>query len=122
MRRGFIDAMTVSQLLDTIAVRLPSDLVGGRQVTIHLRISDRPTQSDWTIEISNRAMSSIAGLRGSPDLAITMPGELLIAFAANEVTVDDVLAASHCEGDQTAFEFAFGHLELFYSGFPIVEP
>ncbi|MEC7174074.1 MAG: alkyl sulfatase dimerization domain-containing protein [Actinomycetota bacterium] len=122
MRRGFLDAMTVSQLLDTIAVRLPSDLVGGRHVTIHLTISDRPTEADWTIEISNRAMSSIAGLRGSSDLALTLPAECLIALAANEMTVDDVLAASRCEGDHTAFEFAFGHLELFYSGFPIVEP
>ena len=82
MRRGFLDAMTVSQLLDTIAVRLPSDLVGGRHVTIHLTISDRPTEADWTIEISNRAMSSIAGLRGSSDLALTMPVEYLIALAA----------------------------------------
>jgi len=38
------------------------------------------------------------------------------------MTVDDVLTASRCEGDPTAFEFAFGHLELFYSGFAIVEP
>jgi alkyl sulfatase BDS1-like metallo-beta-lactamase superfamily hydrolase len=122
MRRGFLDAMTVGQLFDTIAVRLPSDLVGGRHVTIHLTISDRPTESDWTIEISNRAMSSIAGLRGSPDLSIVMSLELLIGLAANEMTVDEVLAASRYEGDDTAFGFAFGHLELFYSGFPIVEP
>ncbi|MGB1645649.1 MAG: hypothetical protein ACPHES_11175, partial [Ilumatobacteraceae bacterium] len=59
---------------------------------------------------------------GSSDLALTMPLEYLIALAANEMTVDDVLTASRCEGDPTAFEFAFGHLELFYSGFAIVEP
>lgn len=122
MRRGFLDAMTIGQLLDTLAVRLPSDKVGARHVVVHLEVSDRPEQSDWTVEISNRAMSSIRGHRGTPDCLISMTFEQLVRLAANELTVADVLEGANCEGDTTAFEFAFGGLDSFFSGFAIVEP
>ena len=122
MRRGFLDAMTVGQLLDTLAVRLPSDGAGGRHVVLHLEISDRPTANDWTIEISNRAMSSIAGRRGEYDFSLSITFEQLVAFAANEVTVEQLLEVGQGDGDSSAFEFAFGNLDSFFSGFAIVEP
>lgn len=122
MRRGFLDAMTVGQLLDTLAVRLPSDSVGGRNVVLHLEISDRSTDNYWTIEISNRAMSSIGGFRGEQDFSLVITFDQLVAFSANEVTVEQLLAIGEGQGDPTAFEFAFGRLESFFSGFPIVEP
>ena len=122
MRRGFLDAMTVGQLLDTLAVRLPSDSVSGRHVVIHLEISDRPAESDWTIEISNRAMSSIRGTRGESDFAVAITFDQLVAFAANEITVEQLLNATEGRGDARAFEFAFASLESFFSGFAIVEP
>lgn len=122
MRRGFLDAMTVGQLFDTLAVRLPSDLAGGRNVVLHITLTDRERDGEWTIEISNRAMSSISGLRGNPDLALAMEFDHLVGLAANEMTVADVLAVSESNGDTSAFEFAFGNLDSFFSGFPIVEP
>lgn len=122
MRRGFLDAMTIGQLLDTLAVRLPSDQVGARHVVLHLEFSDRSEESEWTVEISNRAMSSICGRRGTADLSIAMTFDQLVGLAANELTAADVIEEANCVGDTTAFEFAFGDLESFFSGFAIVEP
>ena len=51
-----------------------------------------------------------------------MTFEQLVRLAANELRVADVLEGANCEGDTTAFEFAFGSLETFFSGFAIVEP
>jgi len=114
--------MTVGQLFDTLAVRLPSDLAGGRNVVLHVTLTDRESDAQWTIEISNRAMSSIAGLRGNPDVALSMEFDHLVGLAANELTVADVLAVAESTGDTSAFEFAFGNLDSFFSGFAIVEP
>ena len=122
MRRGFLDAMTVGQLFDTLAVRLPSDLAGGRNVVLHITLTDRESDAEWTIEISNRAMSSISGLRGTPDVALSMEFDHLVGLAANELTVADLLAVAESTGDTSALEFAFGNLDSFFSGFAIVEP
>ena len=122
MRRGFLDAMTVGQLFDTLAVRLPSDLAGGRNVVLHVTLTDRESDAQWTIEISNRAMSSIAGLRGNPDVALSMEFDHLVGLAANELNVADLLAVAESTGDTSVVEFAFGNLDSFFSGFAIVEP
>jgi alkyl sulfatase BDS1-like metallo-beta-lactamase superfamily hydrolase len=89
---------------------------------LHLEFSDRSEESEWTVEISNRAMSSICGRRGTADLSIAMTFDQLVGLAANELTAADVIEEANCVGDTTAFEFAFGDLESFFSGFAIVEP
>ena len=44
MRRGYLDAMTVEQLMDAAAVRLKAEEVGGVDVIVNLRFGDsRPT-------------------------------------------------------------------------------
>ena len=59
MRRGYLEAMTVDQLMDATAVRLKAEEVGGIDVTVNLRFTD--VGQDWRVVISNRAIHTTAG-------------------------------------------------------------
>lgn len=124
MRRGFLDAMTVGQLLDTLAIRLLDDEVSRRRAVMHLTVSDRSDGAAWTVELSNRALSSLPGHHGRCDVAITMPFAALVALAANELSVATLLDAEgvSIKGAVDAVDDIFGHLDAFESGFGVVEP
>ena len=124
MRRGFLDAMTVGQLLDTLAIRLLDDEVSRHRAVMHLTIPDRIDGAVWTVELSNRALSSLPGHHGTCDVAITMPYAALVALAANELTVATLLDVEgvSAEGALEAIGDIFGHLDSFESGFGVVEP
>ena len=124
MRRGFLDAMTVGQLLDTLAIRLLDDDVAGYRAVIHLTVTDQSDGGRWTVELSNRALSSLAGHHGERDLTVRLPYSVLVALAAGEVDVEGLLADPHVavDGDTEALRRCFGSLDSFQSGFSIVEP
>ncbi len=124
MRRGFLDAMTVGQLLDTLAIRLLDDQVSRQRAVVHLEVPDRADQRQWTVELSNRALSSLPGHHGEADAVLTMPYASLVALAASDLDARGVIEADGVtiEGAVSAVELIFGHLDSFESGFGVVEP
>lgn len=124
MRRGFLDAMTVDQLLDTLAVRLRDDEVARTRSVIHLTVPDRAEGECWTIELSNRALSSLPGHHGVAEATVIMTYGTLVALAANEVEVESLADSDDVTitGQFAAVQAIFGHLDSFESGFAVVEP
>ena len=127
MRRGYLNAMTIGQLLDATAVRLRSDDVGGMHRIVHLRFrsgDDRSSSEDWTLELSHRALSSRPSLTGVADAVVVLERTVLERIAANEIDLreavaDGVIAVT---GDAEALYEIVDNLDTFRSGFPIVEP
>ncbi len=122
MRRGFLDAMTVEQLMDTVAVRLRAEDVGGVDVVVELAVTD--TGERWKVAVSNRTMSTSPGTAPAPDAIVSLGRQTLTALVASELSVDDAIGtgAATVDGDATALDAVFGHLDTFLSMFPIVEP
>jgi linear primary-alkylsulfatase len=123
MRRGYLDAMTVEQLMDAAAVRLKAEEVGGVDVTVGLRFAD-PADGTWKVTVSNRAMSTSPGAPASADATVALDREVLVEIGAAETTIDDLLDSGRVsvDGDADAVRAVFAHLDTFMSMFPIVEP
>lgn len=125
MKRGLLEAMTIEQLLDAIAVRLCAEQVAGLSATVHLRFGGvAPFAGDWTVELSNRALSCGSGLVGTADAVARLGRDVLIELSTNTTHVASAVDAGRIEvdGDAAALEAVFGHLDTFQSMFPIVEP
>ena len=122
VRRGYLDAMTVDQLIDSIAVRLRSEDVAGHARTINLELTDR--DEIWRVELSNRAISASRVPVASPDATVRLAHVALVEIASGESTPDTLLDAGRLElsGTPEALAEVFGHLDMFESMFPIVEP
>jgi alkyl sulfatase BDS1-like metallo-beta-lactamase superfamily hydrolase len=105
---GMVAAMTIGQLLDAMAVRLVAEQVGGLSAVVHL-----VCEGEWTVVLSNRAISWCHGFDGEPDAV------LRITRSAFE-SID--LADAECDGDRAAVDAVFGHLDTFQTGFAIPEP
>jgi alkyl sulfatase BDS1-like metallo-beta-lactamase superfamily hydrolase len=122
MRRGYLEAMTIDQLMDALAVRIKAEEVGGVEVTVNLRFTD--VGEDWRAIMSNRVLHAAPGLATDADATVELDRSVLIGISATEVTpreaIDD--ARVSVEGDETAFAVLFDHLDVFLSMFPIVEP
>jgi alkyl sulfatase BDS1-like metallo-beta-lactamase superfamily hydrolase len=125
MKRGLITAMTIDQLLDAMAIRVRSEEVGGLAAVAHLRFGgEAPWGGDWTLILSNRALTAVAGLHEACDVTITLDRSVLVDLSSNSTTIDDAVAAGRAsvDGDRSALASLFGHLDTFQSMFPIVEP
>jgi alkyl sulfatase BDS1-like metallo-beta-lactamase superfamily hydrolase len=125
MKRGLLNAMTIEQLLDAIAVRLRSEEVGGLTSTVHLRFGGvAPFAGDWTVALSNRALSCAEGLNGVADAVARLGRDVLLELSTNTTDVAAAVADGRiaAEGDVDALDAVFGHLDTFRSMFPIVEP
>jgi alkyl sulfatase BDS1-like metallo-beta-lactamase superfamily hydrolase len=125
MKRGLLGAMTIEQLLDAIAVRLRAEEIGGLAATLHLRFGGAaPFAGDWTVVLSNRALSCSPGLVGTADAVARLGRDVLLALSTNTTEINSALAAGQieCDGDAAALVAVFGHLDTFRSMFPIVEP
>ena len=122
MRGGYLDAMTIDQLMDSTAVRLKAEEVGGINVTVNLRFTD--VGEDWRVALSNRAIHTTAGVAAQADATIALDRSVLIEICAAELTVDQAIEAGRAvvDGDEAAFRAIFGHLDVFLSMFPIIEP
>ncbi len=122
MRRGYLDAMTIDQLMDSTAVRLKAEEVGGVDVSVNLRFTD--IGEDWKVSISNRAMHARRGHVADADATVTLDRSVLIDIGAAESTATGAVDSGRAvvEGDRSAFAAIFDHLDVFLSMFPIVEP
>jgi len=122
MRRGYLEAMTIDQLMDATAVRLKAEDVGGVDVTVNLRFTD--VGEDWRVAISNRAMHTMAGHVADADATVELDRSVLIEISSAELTVGGAIEAGRVvvDGDAAAFTAIFDHLDVFMSMFPIIEP
>jgi alkyl sulfatase BDS1-like metallo-beta-lactamase superfamily hydrolase len=117
--------MTIEQLLDAIAVRLRVEDVGGSSATVHLRFGgSAPFGGDWTVALSNRALSCAEGLHGDADVVAQLGRDALLDLSTNTSDVASLIAAGRIrvDGDDAPLRAVFGHLDTFQSMFPIVEP
>ncbi len=125
MRRGYLESMTIEQLLDSAAVRLRAENVGGQTALVNLHFSDEAEGAqDWRFVLSNSALHAAAGRADKADANVALERSVLIEFGANELTVEDAVASGRVvvDGDVAALAAVFGHLDVFQSMFPIIEP
>ncbi len=123
-KASFQQAMTVDQLFDTLAVRLQSERVGGRSVSLNFTFTDLGDEP-WVLRLSNRTLHAVGG-RHDADAAVTfrLTKADLAAAAEGTVPLPDAVAsgAVGSEGDVGAAEAVFANLEVFMNNFAIVEP
>ncbi|HRE01519.1 MAG TPA: alkyl sulfatase dimerization domain-containing protein, partial [Ilumatobacteraceae bacterium] len=121
MKRGYLDAMTVEQLLDAIAVRLRAEDAGGGAATVNLIVAG---EGAWRIALSNRALSTRPGAVPDADATLHVPRDVLVAISSNDTTIEKAIedASVTVEGSRAAVEAIFAHLDTFQSMFPIIDP
>ncbi len=123
---GYLAAVTMPQLFDSLAVRLRSEDVGGMVVTIGFDLTDIDEQ--WTLGLANRALHYRAGLPADTgieaDAVVRLSRSNLIAVATTDATFPELLTAgtASIRGEQAALDMIFTHLDTFMTGFNIVEP
>ena len=121
--RGLVQALPIDMLFDTVGVRLKAEELGGVSVSINWTFTDIDQQ--WLLGISNRTLHYVAD-RHDPaaDVAVTTTRAHLLSVTAREATLVDVLGDGRFSavGDTGALHALFDNLDVFESGFPIVEP
>lgn len=138
-RSGYLDAMTVDQFFDTLAVRLRAEDVGGVHAVVNWTFTDlddtdalddtgagRTGQpARWVLELSNRTLHATPG-RHDPQAGatVTTTRAALVEFAAGDAAIDSALEAgtASLDGDRGALSAVFGNLDTFMSMFALVEP
>jgi alkyl sulfatase BDS1-like metallo-beta-lactamase superfamily hydrolase len=125
-RLGYLDAMSVDQIIDMMGVRLISEDVGGLSATLNLTFSDAVDgEHVWVIRLSNRVLGWVKGRHDeSADAHLTLTKPALAALSALETTIDDAVAAGDIsiDGDAAAAGHVFDHLDVFMSSFGLIEP
>ena len=115
--------MTIEQIVDSLAVKVKSEEVGGLAVSVNLGFTD--LGEDWVLRLSNRTLHGVRG-RHDADAAVTFTLtkrvfqqviEGGVTFAA-AVAAGDAIAV----GDVAAAGTIFDHLDVFMNFFKLVEP
>jgi alkyl sulfatase BDS1-like metallo-beta-lactamase superfamily hydrolase len=122
-RAGVLAAMSVEQILETLAVSLRSEDVGGLRATINLDLPD--VGEVWVLGLSNRTLHAVAG-RHDPeaDATLRLDRPTLLALVDQTLTVAGGVEAGTITvtGDPSAPDRIFANLDVFMTNFPIVEP
>ena len=121
--RGLVQALPIDMMFDTIGVRLKAEELAGVSLSINFTFTD--IDERWVFGISNRAIHYTAGKQADDaDATVVTTRDALLAVTARETTIDASLetGAMRVEGDAGALRTVFDHLDVFESGFPIVEP
>lgn len=119
----FLEAMTVEQVVDSMAVRLKDEEVGALAATLRLVVSDR--NEEWTVRLSNRTLGALAGAgEDTPDATLTLARSSLLALVEGTASIEDLVVRGDAtlDGDVAAVEAVFGHLDRFQTFFPVVTP
>lgn len=122
-RRGLLDALSTEQLFDAIAVRLKAEELGGVRVRMNWRFTD--VGEEWLVGVSNRTLYAVAGRQDADaDVTVTLARSRFVSVFAGEGTFAEGVSAGEIavEGRALALLTVFGNLDVFESGFPIVEP
>ena len=125
-RTGYLDAMSVDQIIDAMGVRLNSEEVGGLSVLVNLTVTDLDDDDrTWLLRLSNRVLGWVKGRHdGSADGSLTLTKPVLVALSALETTVADAVGSGTAAvvGDLDAVSHLFAHVEPVMSSFGIIEP
>ncbi|HOJ96000.1 MAG TPA: alkyl sulfatase C-terminal domain-containing protein [Methanospirillum sp.] len=111
-------AMTLSQLLDYISVRVNKEKVTGEDYQMNLMLSD--TGDKALIQVKNDVLVyRVDVISSEADVTVTMPRKTLEQLALNPtVTPEDVTIT----GDSGLFDRFVSMLDVFDPGFNIVLP
>lgn len=125
--RSLIKAMSIEQTFDTIALRVKSEEMGGVNVAINWTFTDLAGTDDhrWVMGISNRVLFATRGRHDSAAAAhVSISRSLFLDVLSQVTTFMDELGKGTVviEGDAGAMLQVFGNLDVFESGFAIVEP
>jgi len=122
MRRGYLDAMTVQQIMDANAVRLRAEDVVGVDVTINMVVAD--LGEVWRVQVSHCTLHAVPRAATVPDATLHVDHALLVDLAGADTTMTEAIDAGRArvDGDVEAVHAVFDHLDTFESMFPIVEP
>ncbi|MCU1395973.1 MAG: hypothetical protein JWM34_4401 [Ilumatobacteraceae bacterium] len=122
-RGGYLDAMTVGQVFDALAVRLRAEDVGGLTVSINFTFTD--LGEDWVLGLGKRALHAIEG-RHDPlaAAALRMDRAALSALVDGSASLVDLIASGRVTiaGDPGAPSVILDHLDTFMSNFNLIEP
>jgi alkyl sulfatase BDS1-like metallo-beta-lactamase superfamily hydrolase len=108
-------------------VRVVSEQVGGLHAVINWTFDDLADTPDhlWVLGLSNRTLYSVRG-RHEPSAVVsvqTTRKRFLEVMAQTTTFVDEMAAGNvSVEGDAQALLNVFANLDVFESGFAIVEP
>ncbi len=119
----FVESMTVDQIVDTMAVRLKAEEVGGLTASVGLVVTDRG--ESWTVHLENRCLRAVPGIKpGSPDATVEVSTPSIMGLLEGKSGLDDLVGQGHLalDGDKQAVEAVFGHLDRFETFFPVVTP
>jgi alkyl sulfatase BDS1-like metallo-beta-lactamase superfamily hydrolase len=122
MSVGLVDAITVDQLFELIAVRLRSEDVGGVHAVVQWTFTD--LNEDWVLELSNRALHAWKGFADHPGVSVTLTRAQLVGVVTGTVNLVEAIQAGSVSlaGDATVLLSVLGNLQRFEGGWPIVEP
>ncbi len=121
--QGYLAAMSVEMLFDSLAVRLRAEDVGGLSASVNWTFTD--VDERWVLGLEHRALHATPGRHDiDADVTVTTTRAALVRLVTGEVSAEDVLAsdAAVIDGDASVLERIFGHLDTFLSNAPIVEP
>lgn len=122
-KNSYLDAMTVEQIFDSLAVRLKSEDVGGLAVVLNLTVTD--LGDDWVLRLSNRTLSAVGGRHDdAAAVSIRLTRRVLLDVVDGTTTFAAAVDAGDAtaDGDLGAATAIFGHLDVFMTNFAIVEP
>ena len=121
-KNSYLEAMTVDQIFDSLAVRLRAEEVGGVNVSMNFTFTDLDER--WVLRLSNRALHAAA--HHDPEAAATfsLTKSTLASITEGGVTIADaaVNGSAHVVGDIGAANMIFDHLDVFMTNFALVEP
>jgi alkyl sulfatase BDS1-like metallo-beta-lactamase superfamily hydrolase len=123
---GYLAAVTMPQLFDSVAVRVRSEDVGGVTSTIGFDLHD--VGETWTLGLAHRALHYRSGLPTDGDVVVRLTRADLIAVVTLDSTFAELVEAGRAELDRPlvdglpALDAVFANLDTFMSMFPLVEP
>jgi alkyl sulfatase BDS1-like metallo-beta-lactamase superfamily hydrolase len=122
MSVGLLDAITVDQLFELMAVRVKSEDVEGVQAVVQWSFTD--LSEDWVLELSNRALHAWKGSAETPGVSVTLTRAQLVGVVTGSVNMVEAVqsGAVTLTGDPAVLISVLGNLQRFEGGWPIVEP
>ena len=122
-RSGYLDAMSVAQVFDSVAVRLKSEDVGGLHLVADLEFTD--LGEAWVLELSNRTLHARPGRRGEgATTCVCLTRPQLSALVDGTTTWAGLAASGEIEatGDPSVLDTVFAAFDTFNMFFALPEP
>ncbi len=121
--KGLLGGMTIEFIFDALAVRLKAEEVSGISMRTNWVFPDVDEQ--WIVGLSNRALHTVPNA-SDPNavVTVTIDRSTLLEIITAETTFVDAAGAGRVtfDGDPLVLTAIFGHLDVFTTGFAIVEP